>query len=293
MRMYSQEYDEHFPAGKGKPLDSLALLADEGFCKSLHCYTSHALGQELAQYYEKHKEIPEELCCYRYNEGLTENAPIDSVLMYYYKPIKWATWDFPAKEKGRFILFLDGHMNFHPEEEFQKFQKDTIAYLKERSLEAPIRSKVASFLKLILHSNPTGEKEFNITAELINIGSEHISIDFLGHGSIDGGCLFDPSKETPKIELSPNGKFTFPGVSKVAASYTMENGKVTSCSFFHLGSHSSSSSERDYDPPISFDEFKEQQTVKALIQISVKTKTIPSVDLVIYSQKFKFLKHND
>jgi hypothetical protein len=133
MRMYSQEFDEYFPAGKETPLDSLALLEKEGFLEAMHCYTSHALGQELSKYYKKHKRIPKELCCYRYNEGLTESAPVDSVVMYYDKPIKWACYYNPTSEKGRLILFLDGHRKFHPEAEFQKFQKKTLDWIKENT----------------------------------------------------------------------------------------------------------------------------------------------------------------
>jgi hypothetical protein len=135
MRMYSNKYDENFPAGKEKPLDSLALLAEEGFLEAMHCYTSHALGQKLSQYYKKHKKIPEKLCCYRYNEGLTESAPCDSVLMYYYKPIKWCCYMHPMKENGRMILFVDGHRKFHPEEEFQKMQKATLDWIKKNKEE--------------------------------------------------------------------------------------------------------------------------------------------------------------
>jgi hypothetical protein len=125
LRMYSQEFNGHFPAGKETPLDSLALLAEKGFLVQMNCYTSHTLGQKLSQYYKIHKKIPDDLCCYRYNEGLTESALSDMVLMYYYKPIKWAYWGSPEKENGRLILFVDGHKQFFPEDEFIKLQKDT------------------------------------------------------------------------------------------------------------------------------------------------------------------------
>jgi hypothetical protein len=129
LRMYSQEFNGHFPAGKEIPLDSLALLAEKGFLEQMNCYTSHALGQKLSQYYKLHKSIPENLCCYRYNEGLTESAPPDLVLMYYHKPIKWAYWGSPEKEIGRLILFVDGHKQFFPEYEFNKLQKDTLDWI--------------------------------------------------------------------------------------------------------------------------------------------------------------------
>ena len=69
MRMYSNEYDGHFPAGKDTPLDSLALLEKEGFLEAMTCYTSHALGQKLRKYYKKHKKIPtnSKSSCYRFN----------------------------------------------------------------------------------------------------------------------------------------------------------------------------------------------------------------------------------
>ena len=133
LHIYSNEYDGHFPAGGKTPIESLNLLFDFNKQETglASCMASHAHHSELYLYYKKHKKISEELCCYRYNEGLTENAPVDSVLMYYYKPTYWATWDFPTKEKGRMLLFIDGHTKFYKEADFKKMQKATLKWIKK------------------------------------------------------------------------------------------------------------------------------------------------------------------
>lgn len=131
MRMYSNKYDDEFPAGKKTPFDSLGLIIEDGFLQDAHCFTSHAKSRELIQYYKKYKKIPKNLCCYRYNEGLSESAPADSVVMYYYKPIKWCCYMHPENSAGRLILFVDGHCKFHPEAEFQKMQKETLNWIKK------------------------------------------------------------------------------------------------------------------------------------------------------------------
>ena len=132
MRMYSDRYDECFPAGKDTPLDSLGLIIETGFLRDAHCLTSHAKSKELTQYYRKNMKIPEELMCYRYNEGLTESSSVDSPVLYYYRPIKWCCYMHPTKEAGRLILFVDGHVKFHPEEEFQEMQKKTLEWIKKK-----------------------------------------------------------------------------------------------------------------------------------------------------------------
>ena len=131
--MYTNEYEEYFPAGKATPLESLSLIFDpkgEDVALAI-CMASHANQPKLGTYYEKHQKIPEDLTCYRYNEGLTEAAPYNAVLMYYYKPIKWENWYTPSNKEGRLMLFVDGHMKFHPEEEFQKMQKATLDWIRE------------------------------------------------------------------------------------------------------------------------------------------------------------------
>lgn len=132
LRMYSQENNEMFPAGKETSLESLNLLfgPDGERTQLANCMASHSKQQKLWEYFKKYKKIPEHLACYRYNEGLKEEAPVDSVLMYYYKPIKWACWYSPTKEKGRLILFIDGHKKFYSEAEFQKLQKATLEWIK-------------------------------------------------------------------------------------------------------------------------------------------------------------------
>ena len=131
--------DEFYPAGKETPMESLNLLF-EPECERIQlamCMASHSQKHEMWKYIDKHKKVPEHLSCYRYNEGLTEAAPVDSVVLYYYKPINWSCWYGRTNEKGRLILFHDGHKKFHPEAEFQKFQQATLKWISENKKKTP------------------------------------------------------------------------------------------------------------------------------------------------------------
>lgn len=133
LRYYSNENKEYFPAGKETPQKSLNLLFSSEGGNLASCMAAHSHQPELGKYYEKHRKVPENLSCYRYNEGLAESAPYDGVLLYYYKPIKWENWYTPSKDKGRLVLFVDGHMKFLTEPEFQKKQKATLEWIKENA----------------------------------------------------------------------------------------------------------------------------------------------------------------
>ena len=133
LRMYSYEHNGHFPAGKETPLESLNILFGDGedisFASNM---ASHDQRPEFRQYYKNHRKIPEHLTCYRYNEGLIiESAPVDSILMYYYKPTKWSSRGRSKSELGRTVLLLDGSFPFYPEAKFQKMQKTTLDWIKE------------------------------------------------------------------------------------------------------------------------------------------------------------------
>jgi hypothetical protein len=140
LQMYAIENNEYFPAGKKTPLESLNIIFEngeqDGFAANM---ASHNQRSEFLKYYQKYKKIPEHLSCYKYNEGLTNSAPHDSVLMYYYKPIKWASRDRPTRQKGRAVLAIDGSVQFYSEEEFQKKQKATLEWITKNKVKSGTR----------------------------------------------------------------------------------------------------------------------------------------------------------
>jgi hypothetical protein len=240
LRTYAMEYEDHFPAGKEPPLESLNIIFGNGeqdvFAANM---ASHDKRAEFLKYYQEHRKIPEHLSCYRYNEGLTESAPQDSILMYYYKPIKWAFRGRPTNEAGRAVMAIDGSVRFYPEAEFQKLQKATLSYLSERKARGKDLAKIASILQLRLHYYSTEKRKYILTAELVNNGFEEITVKFLSHGSLAGVCMLEPYQKTPTITLKPKEKFQFPMGNTISTNYSIKNEKIRRVYVAHKGLASS------------------------------------------------------
>lgn len=142
LRTYTMEYEGHFPAGKETPMESLNIIFDNGDQDSFASnMASHDQRSEFLEYYRKHKKIPEHLSIYRYNEGLTEDAPIESILLYYYKPTKWSSRGRSKSELGRTVLLLDGSFPFYPEAKFQQMQKATLKWIEDNSASKEAKPK--------------------------------------------------------------------------------------------------------------------------------------------------------
>lgn len=293
LRMYSNEHYE-YPAGRKTPMESLNIIFGDGeqpvFAANM---ASHDQRAEFTEYYQQHRKIPENLSIYRYNEGLTEDAPIESILLYYYKPTKWASRGRSKSELGRTVLLLDGSFPFYPEAKFQQMQKVTLKWIEHRRLRAKDREKMISYLKLDLKCVSVAKRKYRLKAKLINNSSEEISINFLGHGSLAGVCMFEPFQKTPKITLPAKGTFEFPMENIISTNYRMQKGKIRRITVSRKGATSSGYWSRDFNPSASFEKVYDKIKLEADILMRAETKTVPKVSFRLFSEKIKFLNQED
>lgn len=133
LREYSGTNDGWYPRGGVNPLDSLAKCATDG---EVHCFTSHALAPKLHEHWKKNHTFAPEFICYRYNEGLRDGDPDGLIVLYFHKPTFWECKSSGHKKSflGRPVMLTPVSLSweFLPEDEFQKRQTNTVAYLEAK-----------------------------------------------------------------------------------------------------------------------------------------------------------------
>lgn|GEM_PF-1526033 len=132
LKDYAEANGGWYPKGGKDPLDSLAKCVKQSH--EVDHFTSHAQAQPLVAHWEKHKTFTADLCCHRYVEGLRTNDPGGLVLLYYWKPTRWAHSLHKTKAVGRAVCFHPPGLgwDFLPEKEFQERLAHTVAYLREQ-----------------------------------------------------------------------------------------------------------------------------------------------------------------
>jgi len=129
---YGAAHGGWFPAGGKDEWDSMAkCVVDEGM---VHLFTSHALARRAEAHWRANRSLSEEVCCYRYNEGLRDDDPPNLVLVYFGTPTRWECSSHYVGKLGRPCL-LTGALTWEwkDEEELQKLQAQTRASLIQRS----------------------------------------------------------------------------------------------------------------------------------------------------------------
>ena len=130
-----EKKDGWLPRGGVTPADSLTQLSPWMPGGGPGTFASHALSSKLYGYWKERGTLTYDYMCCRYNEGLRADDPQDLIVMYYYKPTRWADNESKRAFVGRPImtLTLDRKWDFIPEDEFQTRQKQTEEYLVRRS----------------------------------------------------------------------------------------------------------------------------------------------------------------
>lgn len=128
---YAEQNDGWLPRNGNTPLDSLAKCIKEE--KDVHLFTSHTWARDLKAYWQKHGTLSPEFTCYRYNEGLREDDSAHLIVLYYYKPTRWGSWEHKMKEIGRPVMFNDNSWHFLSEDEFQERQRETQRFILRRA----------------------------------------------------------------------------------------------------------------------------------------------------------------
>jgi len=195
MGFHLEEYaDKHggwYPRGGKNPLDSLAKCIPD--FREVHLFTSHVLSRKAQDYWKATRSLSEEVCCYRYNEGLRDDDPYGLVVMYYYKPTRWLSWERKMDYLGRPVMrlpILAFGWRFLPEDDFQREQAKTVEYLRERKARWRDMEKMESQLRLLALSIPSDSDARRFGFRLENRGTEPIRLRLLDRGSVgdDGGA---------------------------------------------------------------------------------------------------------
>jgi hypothetical protein len=283
--------DPWLPRGGNTPADSLAqLCADSNLAGS---FTSHALRGKLHEYYEQHGTLTYDLMCYRYNEGLSIDDPQELISFYFHKPTRWSSWGRKEGFLGRPVMTLDisPAWKFLGEQEFQRRQKTTLAYIREREARQPDLDTIRESLLLLVDVEHLGTNEFRFTAEMTNRGDEVLSVHFRDNGSISGTMLLDQFQDRPELNLSPGEAFRFPGWRETTVTDTMRDGGITSRRYSHqgLGLHSRITGSGGFGSPRPPEDVNKTEIVQASIGVRVHTVGVKPIDLVIRSARLQYM----
>jgi len=133
LRAYSADHGGWFPFGGKDEWDSLAKCIGDN---PVHVFTSHELAQKAEAHWKATGTLSEEVCCYRYNEGLRDDDPTDMVIAYCGRPTRWECREHYVGKLGRPCLMTTGIWEWKSELEFQELLARTHTFLAERRAKA-------------------------------------------------------------------------------------------------------------------------------------------------------------
>ncbi len=131
LETHAKAHDGWFPRGGKDEWDSLAQAIQDPI--EVHFFTSHDLQPSAEEHWAKTRSLSDEVCCYRYNEGLRLDDPGELILMYYEKAGHWECMNHFMPELGRLCLRVrEKYWEYLGEEEFRRVQDLTEKVLRER-----------------------------------------------------------------------------------------------------------------------------------------------------------------
>jgi hypothetical protein len=135
VEIYASQHGGRLPEGGSTSLNSLVALERMGTITASDFAGSGRKQQlRMMEVFAREQGFPPELCCYRYNEGLSlEEGQRELVVLYFYKPTRWFAATIKMPLLGRPVLVLEGRRRlcwrFVQECEFQQMQQRTEEYL--------------------------------------------------------------------------------------------------------------------------------------------------------------------
>ena len=123
LRMYSNKYGEHFPAGKESPEASLSLLYTEGFLEVPNLLAGKSVMPDKAEKILKAGGLMDsESCSWHYVEGLTENDSADLAILWD-KDLGLGHHSDRTSDGSTEVIFIDCNTKYIKPSEWNDFLK--------------------------------------------------------------------------------------------------------------------------------------------------------------------------
>lgn len=174
MRMYASDHGNWYPRGGTDEWDSLARCIASP--EAARASTSHALGGAAARFWTTNHTLSAHVCCYRYNEGLRAEDPVEMVLLYYKEPTRWASNMARLDKLGRPVMDPSGHWEFLNEPEFQRRHAQTIQFLAARRIVQQRETNIVAQLKLVVRVEQRLPRVYVMPLFLVNTGPHAIRV---------------------------------------------------------------------------------------------------------------------
>ncbi|MBI3096849.1 MAG: hypothetical protein HYY93_01185 [Planctomycetes bacterium] len=179
---YASSHEGWYPRGGRDEWDSLARAFENEH--DVHFFTSHVLARAAEAHWQSTRSLTEDLCCYRYNEGLREDDPAGLILMYYASAGDWECCCKRAGRRGRVCWRVNGsgtewRWQFLNEDEFQRVQAQTLSYLAGRRTVRERENLLLHELRFVLDRSPLEDGGCELKARIVNEGAVALSITAL------------------------------------------------------------------------------------------------------------------
>jgi len=268
---YADEHDGYFPHGGKTPLDSLAQCIKRE--EEVHFFTSHLRANACREHWKKYKSLNKDVTIYRYNEGLHSADPPGLILLYYYKETD------TYKGKGRPVMLLPGwHWTVMKEDDFQKAQKKTEAFLRKRKADTDKIREVRKKIILRLSSVKISPEKYKCTLILKNIGSMDAEITTTG----DPSYVFASGSRTSSGSCLPQKAFLLkPGETHYVESNTHKLPVVTDDEGYPIKTPEKNSGKFSPD----------NYWLQEYLNIRISSGKIKNFEVLLISNKLYFLKN--
>ncbi len=290
---YANKHGGWYPRGGKNPLDSLSKCIPD--FREVHLFTSHALSRKAQNYWKATRSLSEEVCCYRYNEGLRDDDPDDLVVMYYYKPTRWECREHKTDSLGRPVMrlpILAFGWRFLPEDEFQREQAKTVEYLRKRKARWREMEKMESRLRLLALSIPCDSDARRFGFRLENRGTEPIRLRILDRGSVgdDAGARIQDlglATEAEEVVLDPGEKQDLIGWVEVTLRDIVDVRHGPGFNITLKGSSGNTAGWRLFSPKPDVEEIKGARWFQARARTSVTVGDVKDVEVIVVSDPVK------
>jgi len=292
-RDYAEAHDGWLPGGGKDEWDSLAKCVQNG--GDAGCFTSHALRGKASRYWEKTGSLCDEVCCYRYNEGLRADDPDGLIVMYYESPTHWECSSHHMDELGRPCMLTQGLVRdwsweWLPEEKFQAEQARTLAFIGARKARLPDIERARSALALrVAHTSPSPDA-YRFEFGLENRSDKAMKVTVLESLTVtQNGCGGPGLGEAKEVVLGPGAAYVSPEHMTTEVRDQYQSRRLKQRDIRTTERHGSSSGRSTFDGQVDLSEVNEGYWVQLRARVRVDMEGMAEVELAIASPRDMYL----